>query len=253
MGKFDGKVVIITGGCSGIGKATAILFAQEGAKLVIADVNDSIVGETFFAIKDIAGTAIFVKTDVSKSAEVKNLVAAAVEEFGQLDIYFNNAGIMPPVAPITDVSEETWDKVMSVNIKGIFLGMKYCIPQMLSRGGSIVNMASNVGFVGFPYESAYGASKAAIIEMTKTAALEYAKHNIRVNCICPGLVKTPLSDNVWSRPEAQPIKQLLSPSAMNRSAIPEEIAHSVLFLADNESASFITGSALVVDGGMIAL
>ena len=253
MSRLSSKVVIVTGGGSGIGRATAILFAAEGARVTIADRIISGGEETVRIIKAAGGDAIPVKADVSKSEDIENLIKTNMLTYGQLDVLFNNAGIEQPIMAIADTPEEVWDKLINTNLKGVFLGMKYSIPHMLERGGVIINTASSAGLHGFPHQSAYAVSKAGIIELTKSAALEYGEHNIRINCICPGAIQTPLIERTMSSPEWAAIQPFRSPSVMGRRGTPEEIAQAALFLASDESASYITGTALVVDGGVCAV
>lgn len=248
MGKLNGKVAIITGAGSGIGRATALLFAREGAKVVIADIDDVGGKETLKMIKDGGGEAIFVHADVSNAEDVKNMVKTAVDKYGGLHIIFNNAGIGGEMKDTANYPEEVFDKVIEVNLKGVWLGIKYAVPEILkSGGGSIINTASAGGLVGFPGVSAYCASKAGVVALTKVAALEYAKLNIRVNCIAPAVIKTPLSDKLT--PEMAEAQIQLVP--MGRMGKPEEVAKVALFLASDDS-SFVTGHVLSVDGGMVA-
>lgn len=249
--KLRDKVAVITGAGSGIGRATALLFAAEGAKVVVADYSVEGGKETVKLIKEKGGEAIFVATDVSKVADVQKMIKTAIDKYGRLDILYNNAGIEGPLGPTENVSEADWDRVLSVNLKGVFLGSKYAIPQMLKQGGGvIINTASIAGLVGVANMPAYCASKGGIVLLTKTMALEYVKKNIRVNCICPGAVKTPMLDRfTGSQPEAE--KLIRESEPMGRWSEPEEIAQAALYLASDQS-SFVTGTALVVDGGWTA-
>lgn len=249
MRKIDGKVAIITGAASGIGKATSILFAQEGAKVVVADIRVELGEETVKMINESGGKAIFVNTDVSKAEDVKNMVKTAVGTYGRLDIIFNNAGIEGVSTDTANYPENIFDKVIAVNLKGVWLGIKYAVPELLKNGGgSIINTSSVAGLVGFAGLSAYNATKGGIIQLTKTAALEYAKQNIRVNCIAPGVIETPMVDRVLERqPEAKAAFVQMEP--VGRFGKPEEVAKAALFLASDDS-SFITGAVLVVDGGL---
>ena len=251
MGKIDGKVAIITGAASGIGKATAILFAQEGAKVVVADVLDKLGEETVKTINESGGKAVFVHADVSKAEDVKNMVKKAVDTYGRLDIIFNNAGIEGATADTANYPESVFDKVIAINLKGVWLGIKYAVPELLKNGGgSIINTSSVAGLVGFAGLSAYNATKGGIIQLTKTAALEYAKQNIRVNCIAPGVIETPMVERALKgQPEAKAAFIQIEP--VGRFGKPEEIAKAALFLASDDS-SFVTGTVLTVDGGLTA-
>jgi NAD(P)-dependent dehydrogenase (short-subunit alcohol dehydrogenase family) len=246
---FQDKVALITGGSFGIGKATAIAFASRGAKVVIADwVEDK---ETLNAITSSGGNAIFVKCDVSKEADVKNLIDKTVAKFGRLDYAFNNAGIEGASAPTQDCTEENWERTIGVNLKGTWLCMKYEIPQMLKQGkGAIVNNASIAGLVGFQGIPAYVASKHGVIGLTKNAALENAKSGIRVNVVCPGVIKTPMIDRFTGK-QKEVEKQFESMEPVGRMGQPQEVAEAVIWLC-SEGASFVTGHSLVVDGGWVA-
>ncbi len=249
--KLKGKVAVITGAGSGIGRAAALLFAEEGAKVVVADYSVAGGQETVKQIKAKGGEATFVATDVSKAADVQKMIKTAIDKYGRLDILYNNAGIEGPLGPTENVSEADWDRVLSVNLKGVFLGSKHAIPQMLKQGGGvIINTASIAGLVGVANMPAYCASKGGIVLLTKTMALEYARKNIRVNCICPGAVKTPMLDRfTGSQPEAE--KFLRESQPVGRWGEPEEIAQAALYLA-SEQSSFVTGTTLIVDGGLTA-
>jgi NAD(P)-dependent dehydrogenase (short-subunit alcohol dehydrogenase family) len=252
--KLNGKVAIITGAGSGIGRATAILFAREGAKVVVADLVASAGEETAAEIKANGGEAVFVRVDVSQAAEVEQTVRVAVETYGRLDILFNNAGLTLP-AMVTETSEEVWQKSIDVNLKGVMLGCKYAIPEMRKvGGGSIINTASMLGLVASPRQAPYCAAKGGVVLLTKQVAIDFARDNIRVNCICPSEVDTPMHRKFIAEspdPEATK-KRLLERIPLNRVARPEEIAAAALFLASDDS-SYITGVALPVDGGLTAL
>ncbi|MEM4259288.1 MAG: glucose 1-dehydrogenase [Candidatus Pacearchaeota archaeon] len=251
--RLQNKVAVITGGNSGIGKATALLFAREGARVVIgardAEAGRIVVDE----IKKTGGKAVFVKTDVSKETEVKNLVDFAVKLFGKIDIMFNNAGI-ELTKPVTETTSEELDNVLNVNLKGVFYGCKHVIPHMMKNGGgSIINSASVAGIIGSPNLAAYSASKGGVVSLTKEIAIDYSKNNIRVNCICPGAIDTPMVRRFVERspyPE-KVLEDLARMHPLGRIGKPEEIANAVLFLASDES-SFITGHALIIDGGLSA-
>jgi NAD(P)-dependent dehydrogenase (short-subunit alcohol dehydrogenase family) len=247
---FESKVAIVTGGSFGIGRATAVLFARKGANVVIADwIEDS---DTLTQIKDEGGTAIFVKCDVSKSEAVKKVVDnKTIETFGRLDFAFNNAGIEGTTASTEESAEENWDKTININLKGIWLCMKYEIPQMLKQGkGAIVNCASVAGLIGFPGLPAYVASKHGVVGLTKTAALENAKKGIRINAVCPGVIKTAMIDRITGKDKTVE-KQYEDMEPVGRMGKPEEVAEAVVWLC-SDGASFVTGHAMPVDGGWIA-
>jgi len=253
-GEFEGKVAIVTGASSGIGRSTAYAFASRGAKVLVADVDVGGGEETVKHIRESGGEAIFVKTDVSKSDEVQALVNRAVETYGRLDYALNNAGVNRGIGvPTGDYKEEDWDIVQSINLKGIWLCMKYEIRQMLKQGGkcAIVNTASISGLSAHPADPAYVSSKFGCVGLTKTAALEYAKTGIRINCVCPGPVKTGLFDRVEKAiPGASEGAKDMVP--MGRVGEPEEIAEAVMWLC-SDAASFVTALAMSVDGGEAAL
>ncbi|HAD33092.1 MAG TPA: short chain dehydrogenase [Chitinophagaceae bacterium] len=243
---FKDKVVIITGSTYGIGKSAAIAFAQRGAKVVLSDWKQD--EDTLSTIKENGGDSIFVKCDVSVEEDVKNLVAETIAKYGRLDFAFNNAGIEGTPAPATECSNENWDKTISINLKGVWYCMKYQIPEMLKLGGGvIVNNASIAGLVGFGGVPAYVASKHAVVGLTKNVALDYAKQNIRVNAVCPGVIHTQMIDR-FTGGNPQVIEQLVAAKPMGRLGQPEEIAETVVFLCSN-AASFITGQAIAIDGG----
>ncbi len=246
---FKNKVALITGGSFGIGKATAIAFAKNGAKVIIADwVEDD---ETLNAIKALGGEVIFIKCDVSKTEDVKAMVEKTIATFGRLDYAFNNAGIEGVMGTTHECTEENWDKTIGVNLKGIWLCMKNEIPEMLKQGkGVIINCASIAGLVGFPGLPAYVASKHGIIGLTKTAALEYAKLGIRVNAVCPGAIKTPMIDRITGN-KKEVEEQFAGMEPIGRLGQPEEVANAVLWMCSDE-ASFVTGHAMAVDGAWTA-
>jgi NAD(P)-dependent dehydrogenase (short-subunit alcohol dehydrogenase family) len=247
----ENKVALVTGAGSGIGRATALTFAREGAKVVVADVVAKGGEETVRMIKEAGGEAIFVKTDVSKTDEVEALVSKAVETYGRLDCAHNNAGIEGTVTLTADYAEEDWDHVIDVNLTGIWLCMKAEIRQMLEQGtGVIVNTSSVFGMIGAPYYSAYSASKMGVSGLTKTAALEYAPAGLRINAICPGVIHTPMIERtINGNPQIE--AQLLALEPIGRMGKPEEVAETVVWLC-SDRASFVTGHALDVDGGYLA-
>ncbi len=249
-GDLQGRVAIITGAGSGMGRATAFRFIEEGAKVAIFDWNEEAGSAVEKQLKDAGGDVLFVKTDVSKAADVENAVQATVDQFGRLDCAFNNAGIGSGPFPLADFPEEDWDRTIAVNLKGVFLCMKYQIPQMLKGGGgSIVNTASVDGLVGLAAVGPYVAAKHGVVGLTKTAALDYATQNIRVNCICPGTIRTELVQSwIDKYPEAEEAWTKLAP--MERMGDPKEIAEAAVWLCSDKS-SFVTGHPLVVDGGIV--
>jgi len=245
---FEGKVALVTGSSFGIGRATAIAFARRGARVVVSDIIED--SETIDTIKKEGGEGIFIKCDVSSTKEVKELMKKTKDHYGRLDFAFNNAGIEGVPAEIQDNKEEDWDRTINVNLKGVWLCMKYQLPIMLEQGsGSIVNCASIAGLVGFPGLAAYVASKHAVVGMTKTVALETAQKGIRVNAVCPGVIKTPMIDRFTGK-QKEVEQAFLAKKPMGRFGEPEEVASAVLWLCSDES-SFITGHALAVDGGWI--
>jgi len=252
MGKLAGKVAVITGAGSGIGRASALLFAKEGAKIVVADFVPPGGHETVKMIKEAGGDAIFVEVNVSKSAEVQRMILAAVDTYGRLDIMFNNAGIQGKIIMTADLAEEAWNSIIATNLTGAFLGSKYAIQVMLKQGGAvIINTASAAGIIGLPGMPAYSASKAGVVQLTKTMALEYADKNIRINCICPGGIITPLSGIGTAPTDPALMPPFHQPQAMRRFGSPEEVAKVALYLASDDS-SFVTGTSAVVDGGWTA-
>ena len=247
---LQGKVAIITGGTSGIGRDTAVLFAEAGAKVVVAGRREAEGNETVDLIRKAGGVGLFVQTDVSKARDIEALVRRSVEKFGRVDTAFNNAGIEGNWRPIVDQSEEEWDHVININLKGVWLCVKHEIQQMLKQGGggTIVNMSSVAGLMGAPAAAPYCASKHGVIGLTRTAALEYAKQKIRVNAVCPAVIETPMEQRRFGEPEAH--KYALSMHPIGRLGTPREIAEAVLWLC-SEKSSFMTGHYIVLDGGFL--
>jgi NAD(P)-dependent dehydrogenase (short-subunit alcohol dehydrogenase family) len=246
------KVALITGAGSGIGREAALLFAKEGASVVAVDMNDAAGKETVAAIEKDGGRAVFVHADVSRSADVEAMVAAAKKTYDRLDVLFNNAGIFPANdGSVLETDEKTWDLVLSVNLKGVFLGCKYGIPAMLeSGGGSIINTASFVALMGSATpQIAYTASKGGVLALTREIAVEFARSGIRVNAICPGPVDTPLLQELFSDPARKARRLVHIP--MGRLARAKEVAQAALFLASDDS-SYVSGTAFTVDGAITA-
>lgn len=252
--KLDGKVALITGGGQGIGRATAILLAEEGARVAVVDINPKTGKETVDKIQQCGRTAIFIKADVSKAKDAERMIETCIKKLGRLDVLFNNAGIVKGGQSddtITELTEEDWDRIMDINVKGVFLGCKYAVPYMIKQGGgSIINAGSIAGVVARSGQIGYSTSKGAVVNMTRQLALDLAKYKIRVNATCPGFISTPLVKSmVENQPEMARIWQSWHP--LDRFGTPEEVAHSVLYLASDES-SFVTGTTLLIDGGFTA-
>ena len=249
-GILDGKVALVTGAASGIGRATALTFAREGAKLIIADMNENGGQQTVHLITENGGDATFVQVNVANATEVQAMISKVVDTYGRLDCAFNNAGILSGRRVLTaEYPEDVWQQVLAVNLTGVLLCMKYELQQMLQQGGgTIVNTASISGLVGFG-DAAGIASKHGVVGLTKAAALEYAKSGIRVNCVCPGVIRTPMMTPAMSDPERLARMQAAVP--IGRVGEPEEIAEAVVWLC-SDAASFVTGHTMTVDGGYVA-
>ena len=249
MDRLKNKVAIITGGGSGIGRASCLLFAREGAKVVVADYVAEGGNETARQISAADGQAVFVQTDVSKSADVQNMIGATIRNYGRIDILFNNAGIEGPSTKLANLKEEDWDRVIAIDLTSVYLGIKYVIPEMIKQGGGVIlSTASVAGLVGFQGSGAYAAAKAGVINLTRLAALEYADKNIRVNCICPGVIETPMVERVIG---GRSREKIVRTEPIGRLGRPEDIANAALFLASDES-SFATGAPFIIDGGYVA-
>jgi len=248
---FEGKVGLVTGGTSGIGRETAVLFAKAGVKVVVAGRRELEGKETIELVRAAGGDGLFVKADVSKASEVDGLIQKVVERFGRLDIAFNNAGTEGVWVPIVRQSEEDWDRTIGINLKGVWLCLKYEIRQMLKQGGggAIVNMGSINGLIGAVGAAAYSASKHGVIGLTKAAALETAQSGIRINTVCPAAIETPMSERIFGAPAVH--KYVLSCHPIGRFGRPGEIAEAVLWMC-SDGASFMTGQSLVLDGGFLA-
>lgn len=245
MGKLDGKVALITGAGSGIGRSGALLFAREGAKVGVADCDAAGGQQTVQGIRESGGDATFVEADVSSAADVGRMIRAVVSAFGRIDILYNNAGIQGPTALTAEVREEDWDTTLNINLKSAFLSCKSAIPLMADQGGGvIINTSSTMGLGGKSRIAPYCVSKAGVIVLTKTMAAEYAKQNIRVNCICPGVIETPMGS-----PSIDRVRMDLIPQG--KAGKPEDIARAALYLASDDAA-YVTGTVLVVDGGWTA-
>ncbi|TFW09300.1 SDR family oxidoreductase [Oxalobacteraceae bacterium OM1] len=249
--QFEGKVALVTGAAGGIGRAAALAFAVEGARIAVADIHPD-GAATAEAIRAAGGDAFFIRTDVTVDAEVAAMVAQTVQRYGRIDCAFNNAGIEEESKPLADADEALFDRIMAVNVKGAWLCMKHEIRQMLAQGGgAIVNTASVAGLVGAPLQPIYAASKHAVVGMTKTAAAEYGRAGIRINSVCPGVIRTPMLERALAR-EPRREKGIVKVHPIGRIGEAEEIAAAALWLC-SDAASFVTGHQLAADGGLTAV
>ncbi|CAA9536312.1 MAG: 3-oxoacyl-[acyl-carrier protein] reductase [uncultured Rubrobacteraceae bacterium] len=251
-GSYAGKVAFVTGAGGGIGRATALAFAREGASVVVSDISEQNVRETARMIEEAGGRALAVGCDVTRSEDVKAALDQTIETFGRLDVAFNNAGVEQEPKAAAELTEEEWDRIVAVDLRGVFLCMKYEIPLLLEQGGgAIVNTSSGAGVKGFERQAAYVAAKHGVVGLSKAAALDYAPQNIRINAVCPGIIDTPMMDRFGSGTPEGKEGELASAAAaqpIGRAGKSEEIAAAVVWLC-SDAASFATGHAMVVDGG----
>ena len=250
--RLENKIAIITGGGDGIGQASAVMFAKEGASVVIADIKPENGNRTVDMIKAVNGDAIFAEVDVSKADSVENMVKKVIGAYGRIDILVNSAAVFVE-ATVLNTSEEDWDRIMAINLKGIFLCCKYTIPEMIKAGkGSIINIGSEAGITGFKNQTAYDASKGGVVNMTRAMALDFAEKNIRVNCVCPGTTETPMVKKaIEIAPDPEKARRSFASRPLLRLGWPDEIAAGILYLASDESP-YATGAILAIDGGKTA-
>jgi NAD(P)-dependent dehydrogenase (short-subunit alcohol dehydrogenase family) len=249
MDRLRGKVALITGGGSGMGRASSLLFAREGATVAVVDRADEAGEETVRLIEADGGTASFIHADVADAADVENMVETTVKTYGRLDVLFNNAGIEGPSVNLLEYGEDDWARIIAVNLTAVYRAMRAAIPHMIEQGGGVIlSTASVAGLVGLARSSAYSAAKAGVIGLSRTVALEYGPRNIRVNCICPGFIATPMLDRVLGDRPEEALHRLFP---LRRVGTADDIAHAALFLASDESA-YVTGVPFVVDGGFAA-
>jgi NAD(P)-dependent dehydrogenase (short-subunit alcohol dehydrogenase family) len=247
-GSFTGKVAFVTGAANGIGRAAAIAFAREGASVVVADVAEEANQETARMIQEVGGRARAVRCDVTRTEDVQRALKAAVEAFGRLDFAFNNAGVEYAIKPLAEVSEQEWDRIVDIDLRGVFVCMKHEIPLMLEHGGgAIVNTSSGAGIKGFKGGAAYVAAKHGVVGLTKAAALDYAQSNIRINAVCPGIIDTPMMDR-FSGGTTEGRQAVIAQEPVGRMGTPEEIGAAVVWLC-SDAAAFVIGHAMVIDGG----
>ena len=250
-GRFDGKTLLVTGGGGGIGRAVAQRFASEGARVALVDVDESALKESVTAVERAGGQALAIQADVTQAADVRRYVDAALQRFGAIDCFHNNAGVLGDVKPLTDYPEETFDRVIAVNVRGVWLGMKHVAPAMRTPGAAIVNTASIAGLMGSRNIVAYTASKHAVIGLTKTAALELARRGIRVNAICPAPIETNMAKALETGAGSGMRERLTATLPLRRFGEPDEVAALVAFLCSADAA-YITGGIYTVDGGAMA-
>jgi NAD(P)-dependent dehydrogenase (short-subunit alcohol dehydrogenase family) len=247
-GKCTGKVAFVTGAGTGIGRATALAFAREGANVVVADISEQNIREMARLIEELGGRVLAVTCDVTRAEDVKAALDKTIETFGRLDCAFNNAGVEQKLAPAAELEEAEWDRIVNTDLRGVFLCLKHEIPLMLKQGGgAIVNTSSGAGVKGFKGQAAYVAAKHGVVGLTKAAALDYAPQNIRINAVCPGIINTPMMDR-FTRGTAAGREMVIAQEPVGRMGQPEEIANAVLWLC-SDVASFVVGHAMVVDGG----